>query len=250
MGARSSPGAGETIHAPVAYPGRGAVSCETWLVITRPRTAAVLLPLLLAGPILLTGCGEGRTSGAASSSSASAEQSEDGAATASPAVDATSEDAAADDGAAEAPDFPADTEADTAEASADAAVTVSDIRIGGHDDFARVVLEVGGTGTPGWDVRYVDAAVSQGSGNAVDVAGNAVLQVTLTGVGYPYATGVEEYAGPSLTGAGTSAVTEVAYDKTFEGTAVAFVGTAAKNPFRVHLLENPTRVVLEVAHSG
>jgi hypothetical protein len=82
------------------------------------------------------------------------------------------------------------------------------------------------------------------------VAGNAVLQVTLTGVGYPYATGVEEYAGPALTGAGTSAVTEVVYDATFEGTSVAFVGTAATNPFRVQLLENPTRVVLEVAHSG
>ena len=208
---------------------------------TRPRTAAVLLPLLLAGPILLAGCGEGKTSQAA----ASPEQSEEGAATESPAVAATAEDVAGD-----APDFPADTEADTAEASGDAAVTVSDIRIGGHDGFDRVVFEVGGTGTPGWDVRYVEGATSQGSGDPVDVAGDAVLQVTLTGVGYPYATGVEEYAGPPLTGAGTSAVTEVAYDATFEGTAVAFVGTGAKNPFRVHLLENPTRVVLEVAHSG
>ncbi len=245
MGARSSPGAGETIHAPVAYPGGGLVSCETSPVSTRPRTTAVLLPMLLAGPILLAGCGEGKTSEAASASSASAGQTEEGAATESPAVAATAE-----DGAGDAPDFPADTEADTAAASADAAVTVSDIRIGGHDGFDRVVFEVGGTGTPGWDVGYVEAPASQGSGDPVDVAGDAVLQVTLTGVGYPYATGVEEYAGPSLTGTGTSAVAEVVYDATFEGTAVAFVGTGAKNPFRVHLLENPTRVVLEVAHSG
>jgi hypothetical protein len=158
--------------------------------------------------------------------------------------------ATAEDGAGDVPDFAADTEPATAEASADSAVTVSDIRIGGHEGFDRVVFEVGGTGTPGWDVRYVEVASSQGKGDPVDVAGAAVLQVTLTGVGYPYATGVEEYAGPSLTGAGTSAVTEVVYDATFEGTAVAFVGTAAKNPFRVHLLENPTRVVLEVAHAG
>ncbi|SNR35847.1 hypothetical protein SAMN06272737_10427 [Blastococcus mobilis] len=230
---------------PVAYLGGGQVSCETSPVSTRSRAAA-LLPLLLAGPVLLAGCGEGRTSEAASSSSAgAAEQSGESAATESPAVAGTAE-----DGAGDAPDFPADAVADTAEASADAAVTVSDIRIGGHDGFDRVVFEVGGTGTPGWDVRYVEVPASQGKGDPVDVAGDAVLQVTLTGVGYPYATGVEEYAGPSLTGAGTSAVTEVVYDATFEGTAVAFVGTGAKNPFRVHLLENPTRVVLEVAHSG
>jgi hypothetical protein len=31
---------------------------------------------------------------------------------------------------------------------------------------------------------------------------------------------------------------------------VAFVGTAGESPFRVYALANPTRVVLEVAHSG
>jgi hypothetical protein len=41
-------------------------------------------------------------------------------------------------------------------------------------------------------------------------------------------------------------VTEVVYDHTFEGTAVAFVGTTAQTPFRVYALSNPTRVVLDV----
>ncbi|MFD2089975.1 AMIN-like domain-containing (lipo)protein [Blastococcus deserti] len=211
---------------------------------TRSRAAAAVLSLLLAGPLLLAGCGEGDTSEAASSSSASADASEAIATTTPAAQDS------AEDGTDDAPDFPADTEPDAAEASADAAVTVSDIRIGTHDGFDRVVLEVGGTGTPGWDVRYVDAASSQGSGEPVAVTGAAVLQVTLTGAGYPYATGVEEYAGPPLTGTGTSAVTEVVHDATFEGTSVTFVGTAARNPFRVYALENPTRVVVEVAHAG
>src|SRR3954469_12864477 len=113
MGARSSPGAEGTIHAPVAHPGGGAVSCDTSLVSTRPRTTAVLLPLLLAGPVLLAGCGEGSTSEAASSSSAgAAEQSGESAATESPAVAATAE-----DGDGDVPDFGVDTEADAAEAS-------------------------------------------------------------------------------------------------------------------------------------
>jgi len=48
----------------------------------------------------------------------------------------------------------------------------------------------------------------------------------------------------------TAAVTEVVFDDTFEGTTVAFVCTKAQSPFRVYLLEAPTRVVLEVAHAG
>ena len=73
----------------------------------------------------------------------------------------------------------------------------------------------------------------------------------MTGAGYPYDTGVEEYSatGPlSAPDAGT--VTEVAFDSTYEGTTVVFVGTKTRAPFRVYLLEAPTRLVLEVAHAG
>jgi hypothetical protein len=45
-------------------------------------------------------------------------------------------------------------------------------------------------------------------------------------------------------------VNEVVFDSTFEGTTVAFVGTTHRRPFRVYLLEAPTRVVLEVAYTG
>jgi hypothetical protein len=215
-------------------------------VSIRPRTAAVILPILLAGPVLLAGCGGGESAEEASSSSSSAatQQVPKEGATESSAADAT------DEGGSEVSQFPANIDPATQQQSADAAVTVSDIRLGGHDGFDRVVFEVGGTGTPGWDVQYVDAATSQGTGDSVEVDGDAVLQVTLTGAGYPYSTGVEEYAGPPLTGAGTPAVREVVFDATFEGTSVAFVGTAAKTPFRVYALENPTRVVVEISHSS
>jgi hypothetical protein len=153
----------------------------------------------------------------------------------------------AEDGA-DAPPFAADAQPDTADPSGDSRGTVRDLRVGRYDGFDRVVLEVGGAGTPGWDVRYVDAASSQGKGDAVQVAGNAVLQVTLTGMGYPFDTGVEEYAEPRrLTSADTEVLTEVVWDSTFEGTSVAFVGSTARTPFRVYLLENPVRVVVEVA---
>jgi hypothetical protein len=213
-------------------------------VSTRSRTATVLLSALLA-PVLLAGCGGDDAAERAASATLSAEESGGG------AVSAPDDEEDAADAAAATATFPADAEPDTEPASADAQVTVSDIRIGRHDGFDRVVFEVGGTGTPGWDVRYVDSPASQGSGEPIDVAGDAVLQVTVTGAGYPYATGVEEYSGPNpLTADGTETVTEVAFDATFEGTTVAFVGTGTQAPFRVYLLENPARVVLEVAHPG
>lgn len=205
------------------------------------RTVAPLLLSLLVAPAVLAGCGGGDTDGRTASATQSADET--------PTADETTgEGVTAEDGATDAPPFPANAEPDTADPSSGASVTVSDIRVGRHDGFDRVVFEVGGTGTPGWDVRYVDSAASQGSGEAVDVAGDAVLQVTLTGAGYPYDTGVEEYSasGP-LSAADTETVTEVVFDATFEGTTVSFVGTTGQAPFRVYLLEGPTRVVLEVA---
>lgn len=212
------------------------------------RSRAVL-PALLAGSLLatslLTGCGDDAASERASSSALTPEVSSE-----APSAAAASEGDTAGDGSTDTPSFPGDAEADTAEASAGARVTVSDIRVGRHDGFDRVVLEVGGEGTPGWDVRYVDQASSQGRGDAVEVAGDAVLQVTMTGAGYPYDTGVEEYAAGRLAAPDTETVTEVVFDATYEGTTVAFVGTTARAPFRVYLLEAPTRLVLEVAHAG
>jgi hypothetical protein len=226
--------------APWRIPAGGLKGVKLCRVGIRMRTVTALGLSLLAVPAVLAGCGSGDAGVQSSAAEVTAEET---AATASEAGGAAVEHAAT-----EAPSFPANGDPDTADGSPDAAVTVSGIRVGRQDGFDRVVFEVGGTGTPGWDVRYVDAASSQGSGKDVAVAGDAVLQVTLTGAGYPYATGVEEYAasGP-LTAAGTEAVTEVVYDATFEGTSVAFVGTTARAPFRVYLLESPTRVVLEVA---
>jgi hypothetical protein len=229
----------------VAHPGAGAQGCQDSSVSTRSRAVVLVLSTLLVGPAVLAGCGEeAGTESAASDSSLSAEADKNP--SAAPATD----DETADDGSTDAPDFPGDAEPDTAEPSTDAQVTVSEIRLGRHEGFDRVVFEVGGTGTPGWDVRYVDAASSQGSGDAVEVAGDAILQVTLTGAGYPYDTGVEEYSGGPLTAADTRAVTEVVFDATYEGTTVAFVGTSGRTPFRVYALENPARVVVEVADAG
>ena len=197
--------------------------------------------LLLAG--LLAACGNGDPATTPSAST--------GEAVPSTATGSTAQSSAAEETGTDVPPFEGGTQPATREASTEAQVTVADIRTGRHDGFDRVVFEVGGTGTPGWDVRYVAEAYSQGMGDPVEVAGESALQVTITGAGYPFDTGVEEWSGPDpLPGNGTQTVTEVAWDATFEGTSVAFVGTTGEAPFRVYALDSPTRVVIEVADLG
>jgi hypothetical protein len=206
------------------------------------RRAAVCPSLLLAAA-LLAACGSGDP--ATSPSASTGEASSPSSSAAGPSTEAE------EDTGTDVPPFEGGTEPATQEASADALVTVSDIRTGRQDGYDRVVLELGGTGTPGWDVRYVDQAYGQGTGDPLEVAGEAVLQVTVTGAGYPFDTGVDEWAGPDpLPGNGTRTVTEVVWDATFEGTSVALVGTTGEAPFRVYALEDPTRVVVEVADLG
>jgi len=216
----------------------GGPSCHDLDVRSPARSVVASLLSLPTALLVLAACGTGTAADDSAASAGSATGS-----TASSTSGPTDE-----SGSTDAPAFPSTTDPQTTAPSSAAAVTVRDIRLAHHDGFDRVVFEFGGTGMPGWDVRYVDAASSQGSGEPVDVAGDAILQVSLTGVGYPYATGVTEYSSRTpLTADGTDAVTEVAYDATLEGTATAFVGATASTPFRVYLLQNPTRVVLEVS---
>lgn len=216
---------------------------------------AAACPSLLLAAVLLAACGSGEP---ATSTSASTERTaaSAGVGTPSPVTEDAATQPAGSDASAGATDtggspFEGSAGPVTQQASPDALVTVSEVRTGRQDGYDRVVLEMGGTGTPGWDVRYVDQAAAQGTGAPVELAGDAVLQVTVTGAGYPYDTGVQEWSGPDpLPGNGTRTVTEVAWDGTFEGTAVAFVGTTGEAPFRVYALADPTRLVVEVADLG
>ena len=145
---------------------------------------------------------------------------------------------------------PADTAPDVAEAVDPDGLTATAVRAARHEDHDRVVFELAGSGTPGWRVEYVDTAAAQGSGDAVDVPGTATLQVTLQGVSYPYETGAAEVGRGAVPVSGTAHVAGVVYDATFEGAAVAWIGTDATAPFRVYSLAGPSRVVVEVLDAG
>lgn len=206
----------------------------------------------LALAVLVAGCGGGggnQAGGNSTSSGASATSTGPGATTTAPGTStptSTTDTERPDDGSHSAPPFVADTKTDTGTASAGARGTITDVRIGHHDGFDRVVFEFHGKGTPGWTARYVSEATSQGSGQPIHLDGKAVLSVAITGVGYPTDTGIQEFRRGAVVVAGTDVVTEAFFDSTFEGISQAFVGTTAQRPFRVYLLTDPARVVVEV----
>lgn len=130
-------------------------------------------------------------------------------------------------------------------ASEGARLSVTRVRLGEHPGFDRVVFDFGGNGTPGANVSFTDDPRWDGSGDAVPIQGATVIQVTITGVGYPFDTGVDAFTG-GVTGIG--GITGVQVGGPFEGQALAFIGVGKATPgVRVSTLTSPTRLVIDIA---
>jgi hypothetical protein len=142
------------------------------------------------------------------------------------------------------PAFAEDTERQSRRGSGEALV-LADVRVAEAEDFDRIVLEFGGTGTPGWVVNYVDDAVVEGNGAVVDLDGNAILDIYASGTTWP-APGY--YRGPSrFTPVNGGDVTDVYVAGTFEGYTQVLAGIEGDPvPFRVFALTAPSRLVIDV----
>lgn len=120
----------------------------------------------------------------------------------------------------------------------DGSYQVTGVRIGAHETFDRLVFDVGGTGTPWVYAKYDDNPSQPGSGFDVDVNGGAALRVLVRSVSDPY----EDPDAPQ--GAAPS-ITDVVYQGVDEGDSSWYIGVDKKRPFKVEVLENPTRVVVD-----
>lgn len=144
--------------------------------------------------------------------------------------------------------FGGDTATDTEEPSGEP-LTVTSARAARQDGFDRVVFELaGGDGMPGWRVAYDDTPSRDGSGDPVEVEGANTLAVVITGIGYPFDTGVDELDTDPALPTDLAVVTDVVVGSTFEGSYEAFVGVSAERPFTVQRLSDPARVVIDIAH--
>lgn len=215
------------------------------MTTTLPAARRLCLTGLCAGVLALTAaCADGTDQPTGVSSGPTA--------TSSPTSPSATPVDADHDADASAPAFHADTAVDTATSSAGARLTVTDVRVGTHDGFDRVVLELGGIGTPGWRVGYADAGVEDPSDRPVDLPGDRVLNIMIEGTAYPFDTDLPEFSTTDrVAGTGTTAVTEVAFLGTFEAQSQAMIGVDGDAaPFRVFLLQDPVRVVVDIQTAG
>ena len=145
--------------------------------------------------------------------------------------------------------FVANTLPDTSAPSSGALLSPIDLRFGVHEGFDRLVLDLRGNGQPGWRAEYVEDPTQQAAGEPVYLTGDAYLMILVQGMIYPTEPGAYPYEGPTrITPSASQAIKDVVYGSLFEGTQEIFVGVASKEPFRVFLLEDPTRIVLDVQH--
>ncbi len=146
------------------------------------------------------------------------------------------------------PAFPKNTARQVERSSGGAELVFTDVRVAEHQSFDRIVLEFSGPGIPGWAVNYVSKAVLDGSGEAVTLGGDAILDIYASGTTWP---APDYYDGPGRLEPHTGDVKDVFVGGTFEGYTQVIAGIDGERvPFRVFALTDPSRLVVDVAHRG
>lgn len=128
---------------------------------------------------------------------------------------------------------------------------LTDVRAARHDGFERIVFEFDGDAAPSYRVGYVEPPVRQaGSGNVVEVAGSAYLEVQLqpaSGVDLSGPEYRETYLGPDrveLSAQGPAR--ELVLTGDYEATMGWVLGTEGRAPFAMAFLQDPLRLVVDV----
>lgn len=130
---------------------------------------------------------------------------------------------------------------------------LEEVRAAAHDGFDRVVWEFATGGAPTVEVGYDDEPLEPGRGEPIEVAGATSLvmraQPAVDLATQLHAPDEEAYDGPErLEGGGTRLVTEVVRMGDFEANLQWAVGLDGRQPFRVDVLQDPLRVVVDIAH--
>ncbi len=207
---------------------------------TRSTTLAAALA---AGLLLLAGCADGDDPTVTTSPSPSASEtspspspsgSETGSASPSPSGPSSGTFSLDDVTSSEFPNLGPDLGTEGA------------VRVGRHTGYDRVVWQFDGPDTPNFQVRYVEEPRGDGSGDPVEVAGDAYLEVIVTSLGIPESPDDCPDAAPSSRLAGTVFAEAGSFCGGFEGMGQTFVGLDEERPFRVAVLEKPSRLVVDV----
>ncbi|MCC5950236.1 MAG: hypothetical protein JJT89_17430 [Nitriliruptoraceae bacterium] len=163
--------------------------------------------------------------------------------------DEADDDASEDEGAA-----PLDVEETTDISERDAVearLMVTDVRVGSHDGFDRIVVELEGEGEVGWSLEPTDSPTSQGRGDPVEFEGASALWLSVRGITLPgdEPEGIDpdaRFETDTVPGTGEGPVIEVVRDTIFEGIETYAIGLDEERAYRIARFEDPERVVIDV----
>ena len=129
--------------------------------------------------------------------------------------------------------------------------SLMDIRFGAHPGFARIVFDITGSGTPMYHVRYENPPFfTDGEGAEIEINGEAFLVVTMSPV-VSYNPESEEfelvYTGERELYPGLAPIVEVINTGDFEGQMTWIIGLTGQKGFRVEVLQDPLRLVIDIA---
>jgi hypothetical protein len=138
---------------------------------------------------------------------------------------------------------------------------VAGVRTGHHDCYDRLVVDLTGHPAAGYAVRFIDPPYrADGSGDALFVAGGAVIQVVVRAPAYDSnGNATVGWGGPGTVitrpdqfdSRGFTTFEDLVWGGSFEGQSSFGLGVRARLPFRVFQLDGPgdgTRLVVDVAH--
>jgi hypothetical protein len=137
------------------------------------------------------------------------------------------------------------------EATGSETALVERVAVGRHEGFDRVVFQFRDH-LPGYRIEYVEPPLKEdGSGNVVQIKGNAFVVVRMepaSGFDLTTGEGVMVYKGPKRidgAAAGTSTVREVVRTGDFEAVLSWAVGLEDRVDFRVRTATSPARLIVD-----
>jgi len=136
------------------------------------------------------------------------------------------------------------------------------VRVGQHDCYDRVVLDINGPNEVGYLVRYVPVVTADGSGDPIPVAGGAALMVIIHTPPLGFDSGghqpgkvfanTGDHLYPAAELDGWRSLRAVRFAGYFEGQSTLAVGVRDNLPFRVFTQLDPTsqirRIIIDIAH--
>ena len=129
-----------------------------------------------------------------------------------------------------------------------AIANITDVRVGGHDGYDRVVFAFA-QGTPELSLdRASPPFTHDASGAPIEVGGASFLRLAMRGGTKQTDANTSSYDGPTDFDPALTALADLVEGGDFERQSTWYLGLAGESCVRLMLLDDPARVVIDVEH--